>query len=107
MFGSGSPGLVGMSISEGLLGVGQGAIGKRANREGADPSATKPKMSEERLKCDAEREELRTNDGEMGFPIMVCGRSLVILVPLPHEKLSDSSRIRRAVRARPAGESSA
>jgi hypothetical protein len=91
MFGSGSPGLIGMSVSEGILGLGRGAIGKHANREGADPSATKPKMSEERLERDAEREELRTNDGEMGFPIVVCGRSLVILVPLPHEKLSNSS----------------
>jgi hypothetical protein len=51
---------------------------------------TKPRMSKGHLERDAEREELRTNDGEMGFPIVVCGGSLVILVPLPHEKLSDS-----------------
>jgi hypothetical protein len=39
----------------------------------AEPSPTKPKMSEELLERDAERDELRTNDGEIGFPIAVLG----------------------------------
>jgi hypothetical protein len=49
------------------------------------PSATKPEMSELLLERDEERDELRTNDGEIGFLIAVHGQSLV--VPLPRGKL--------------------
>jgi hypothetical protein len=93
--GSGSPGLVGWSLTESLVGVKRRAIPGRAHCEDAVPSVTKPEMSKELLECDSERDELRTNDGEIGFPITVLGRSLV--VPLPHGKLRAPGCVRCGV----------
>jgi hypothetical protein len=73
--GSGSPGLIGWSLTEGLVGVKCRSITGGAHCEDAVPSVTKPKMSEELLECNAERDELRTNNGEIGFPIAVLGQS--------------------------------
>jgi hypothetical protein len=83
--GSGSPGLVGWSLTEGLVGVKRRAMQGCAHCEDAEPSMAKPEMSEELLECNAERDELRMNDGEIGFLIAVLGRSLV--VPLLRRKL--------------------
>jgi hypothetical protein len=104
--GSGSPELIGWSLTEGLVGVKRGAtiVPGRAHCKDAVLSVTKPEMSKELLECDAERDELRTNDGEIGFPIAVLGRSL--MVPLPRGKLHALGCVRCGVSTQPAGESS-
>jgi hypothetical protein len=102
--GSGSSGLIGWSQTKGFVGVKRRAIPGHAHCEDAVPSATKPEMSEELLERDAERDELRMNDGEIGFPIAVLGRSLV--VPLPCGKLRAPGCVQCGVCTRPAGESS-
>jgi hypothetical protein len=58
---------------EGFVGVSLGAMPGHAHCKDAVPSTTKPKMSKLLLECDEERDELRTNDGEIGFPIAVRG----------------------------------